>query len=434
VRPYDEESGSTEGSESLLPSMPISSQRISNRLRLSAVFLSLALGGTFLFVALGTYESVSIWEGRFYDQLWLPLWGYVFYWGAPWSQIGCFAFGLLLLLLWASWVLQMGLLELPGFLCAWVYLDFVQSSGLILVRLRHNIASFVARLNLQAKQTRLENRSVILKVAELLERRDHERLRSSQASENDAANELHRKLETRLQFLAEYQYAESSSIDGLIAAARWYQFAKTEQSWQHLQSCLHQKEDASALSSVIHLLTRHSHTQDTTFLKAAEALIRPDLEKVWELLQKLAAIQQSRPTEFLWHDIQQFSSSSQIKLSHRFGDVLELWIVVAGDLIQQGELERVADAALELSRGPLQRHLEILRNAPGSFDLSTVETFLMESELRRPESIRHVCGVTYASLSERSLSPLADYWQSQALRHFYSRYDSKWIKAASSQL
>jgi hypothetical protein len=413
--------------------MPISSQRISKRLELSAYFLGAALGGIFLFLALGSHESVSIWEGRFYDQLWLPLWGYIFYWGAPWSQIGCFAFGLLMLVLWASWVLQMGLLELPGFLCAWVYLDFVQPPGLMLVRLRKNTAALAGHLKLHAKKTRLENRSVILKVAELLERRDHERLRSSQAGKNEVANELHQKLETRLKFLAEYQYDGSSSIDGLIAAARWYLFAKTEQSWQHLQSCLHRKEDASALSSVVHLLTRYSRTQDTTFLRAAEAFIRPDLQKVWELFQKLAAVQQSRPTDFLWHDIQQFSSTPPIKLSHRFGGVLELWIVAAGGLLQQDGLERLADAALELSYEPLQRHLEVLRKAPGSFDLDAVETFLLESELRRPENIRYVCGVAHVALSKRSSSPLANYSQSQALRLFYSRYDPEWIKAANSQ-
>lgn len=413
--------------------MPISSQRIEKRLKLSAVFLGTILGGVSLCLSLGSLESVFILEGRFYDQLWLPLWGYVYYWGAPWSQIGCFAFGLLGLLLWASWVLQMGLLELPGFLCAWVYLDFVQPSGLMLIRLRKNTAALAASLNLQAKQTRLETRSVILKVAELLERRDHERLRSSQAGGKYAADEFHGKLEARLQFLAEYQCTDSSSIDGLIASARWYLFAKTEQSWQHLQSCLQQKENASALSTVIDFLTRYSHAQDSTFLRGAEAFIRPDLEKVWELFQKLAATQQSRLSDFLWHDIQRFGSTVPLNLSHRFGDVLELWIIAAGDLLQQDGIERLADVAFELSHGPLQRHLEVLRNAPGSFDLMAAELFLMESELRRPEAIRHICGVAHAALSKRSLSPLADYSQSQALRHFYSRYDPEWIKAASSQ-
>jgi hypothetical protein len=413
--------------------MHISSLRITRRLKLSAYFLGAVLGGVFLFLALGSHESVSIWEGRFYDHVWLPFWGYVYYWGAPWSQIGCFAFGVMMLLLWASWVLQMGLLELPGFVCAWVYLDYVQPSGHELIWLRKNMAALAAHINLGTRPTRPENRSVILKVAELLERRGHERLRSSQAGGNkDAANEFHRKLETRLRFLAEFQCADSPSIDGLIASARWYLVTGSEQSWQHLQSCV-QGENNSPLHSVVDLLTRFSHTQDNAFLRAAEAFIRPDLQRVWELIQNLAAAQQGPSADFLFHDFQQFSSTSPLKLSRRFGDVLELWMFAAGDLLQQDELERLADVALKLSHDPLQNHLEFLRSAPGSFDLTTVENFLQESELRRPEAIRHLCGIAHAARSVVSASPLADYSQSQALRHFYSRYDLEWMKAANSQ-
>jgi len=407
-----------------------SSLRTAKRLKLSVYFLGVILGGLLLFLALGYHESVSIWQGRFYDRIWLPVWGYLYYWGAPWSQIGCFAFGAMMLLLWASWVLQMGLLELPGFLCAWFYLDFVQPSGHALVWLRRNIAS---HLNLRRKPRSSENRSVILKVAELLERRDHERLRSFQAgAANDTVNEHHQKLQTRLRFLAEYQCADSTDIDGLFASARWYLTAGTEQSWQQLQSCI-QEEDRSILHSVVDLLTRYAHTQDDTFIRAAEALIRPDLDRVWELFQKLAAAQQKPSADFMWNDFQQFSSVSPLKLSRRFGDVIELWMVAAGDLLQQDELERLSDVALELSHDRLQSHLDFLEAAPSAFDLTTAENFLRKNALRRPETIRHLCGIAHAAQSARSDLPLSDYSRNQALRHFYSRYDLEWMKAASSQ-
>jgi hypothetical protein len=336
----------------------------------------------------------------------------------------------MMLLLWASWVLQMGLLELPGFLCAWFYLDFVQPSGHALVWLRGIIAS---RLNLRREPRSSENRSVILKVAELLERRDHERLRSSQAGgNNDTVDELHQKLQTRLRFLAEYQCSDSSDTDGLLASARWYLTTRTEQSWQQLQSCI-QEEHNSMLHSVADLLTRYARTQDDTFIRAAEALIRPNLEKVWELFQRLAAAQQKPSTGFLWNDFQQFCLVSPLKLSRRFGDVIELWMVAAGDLLHQDELERLSEVALELSHDRLQSHLDFLQAAPGSFDLTTAEYFLWESELRRPETIRHLCGVAHAAQSARSNLPLSDHSRNQALRHFYSRHDLEWMKAASSQ-
>ncbi|MDP7135600.1 MAG: hypothetical protein QF437_34250, partial [Planctomycetota bacterium] len=60
-----------------------SSLRTAKRLKLSVYFLGVILGGLLLFLALGYHESVSIWQGRFYDRIWLPVWGYLYYWGAP---------------------------------------------------------------------------------------------------------------------------------------------------------------------------------------------------------------------------------------------------------------------------------------------------------------------------------------------------------------
>ena len=448
-----------------------------------------ALGGIAAAVAL--CRAAASWPpaghgiGWVHDTLLLPAIGYGFYWGGMWTQAGTLAVGLILAVWWTAWVCEVPALSFPGFICARVYLGYVQPSGAAVVFLRRQAARLRNRANRAIasvswiRPPRSGNRhgfSVFLEVADELARRDEEAVRVSEGgggtdAAKQARDRLRQRTFRRLMFLADYHcpipdrqndFSVAALERAVLALGRATTHAaaadqKTRERLYRTVRAYYEKqfpglvyrEDWAVrlLSSppanvgkvrrspaVVGLLHRSEDTGSQEFLQAAEQALRRELKEVGELCHGLGCFRMGIAPAFQTEELRQAAqSASQSDLgSLGLGEVAETWLRT---LLKAGDAEAVAHyakAALELAPDRMRHHLESVEKLPWpESEKGSLRSILEDSALRRPEGIRFLAALAWMQQRDGlSAAELSEFAHRQAVTDLYERGDTEWLLAA----
>jgi len=423
-----------------------------------------------------------------HDHVWLPTLGYGFYWGAPWSQVGAATLGVIFVIWWAAWLFDAPVLALPGFLCSWIYLGYVQPSGALLLFFRR----WEVRLLLRVRGVREEarngprpldgsgrtSRGFLVTVADALTRQAEERVRAAGVTARTgdgtgAFDDEREAASARLLFLAKYHAPELKVLalaktEDLERCAVYLFRALThageardeieaylgqvlEAYYQKQVPDLGPSQDAPVLAlggshdqaqpilrsiPVLDLLKRHERTAGTEWLAIAAPAIRQALAKVWEISQTLDSVRLGTVPPFQLGELRRDCHRAARRDLIRFGlgDVVESWLRALWDGHEFPTMARAAQIAPELASPKLERHLETIEKLPWPGpDRELLTSLLVENRIERPEAVRFLSARAWLALADESTDEaFKEFSLDQALADGFERGDVEWMMAAEN--